>query len=289
MNLENIEKYIKIIMNNNFFNSIFIVCVGLILLEISKKIFKKIYSKYGKNIGITFLYGTTKAFIILSIIIKIVSKTDLFTKFANTILMSSSLLVVVFGFIFQEGLSNIIHGFILTLFKPFDIGDRVQINIDGEIISGYVKSINLRHTTIISIIDNAESIIANSKLDNATIRNLSNQNETNKYPIIVSITYEDAQNTNKLKLAKKILSDSILSNERTIDTRENKKEDLFVKVDYTDSSVTLTCFVTTKTAEDNVTACSEIKEQLLKEYYLNDISFAYNHLDVNISHQQKSK
>lgn len=130
--------------------------------------------------------------------------------------MSSSLLVVVLGFVFQEGLSNIIHGFIITVFKPFDIGNRVEITVNGEHISGYVKSMTLRHTVVVSIIDNAEYTIPNSQLDNANIKNLTTQDMPNRFPLTVSITYEDAQDTEKLQRAKKIFSNLVLENERTI-------------------------------------------------------------------------
>lgn len=269
------------IISSNIFESIIFIILSLIAIQILEVIFKKIYIKQGKTIGFTFLKAVLKGFIILSIVIKIFAYSDLFTKFANTILMSSSLLVVVLGFVFQEGLSNIVHGLMITIFKPFDVGNRVQINMCGEIISGYIKSVNLRHTIITGILDNAELIIPNSQLDNSIIKNLSNQNEANRYPIIIGITYKDAQNFDKLQLAKQIMSDAILQNKYTIDEREDKNKNIFVKVDYAESKVTLTAFVSTQSAEDNIIACSEIKEVLLNKFLEHDIHFAYNCLEIS--------
>jgi 5'-3' exonuclease len=65
-----------------------------------------------------------------------------------------------------------------------------------------------------------------------------------------------------------------------VDVRDDKNEDLFIKVDLAESAVTLTCFINTKTAEDNYIACSEIKEALLEKYHEAGISFAYNHLEL---------
>ena len=84
----------------------------------------------------------------------------------------------------------------------------------------------------------------------------------------------------KLKLAKRLFSDAVFENKNTVDVRDDKNEDLFIKVDLAESAVTLTCFINTKTAEDNYIACSEIKEALLEKYHEAGISFAYNHLEL---------
>ena len=157
---------------------------------------------------------------------------------------------------------------------------QLEFRADGAHISGYVKSMTLRHTVVVSIIDNAEYTIPNSQLDNANIKNLTTQDMPNRFPLTVSITYEDAQDTEKLQRAKKIFSNLVLENERTINKAAKQGDDLFVKVDFADSAVTLTCFIETHTAEANFTACSEIKERLLEEYKKADIEFAYNHLQL---------
>ena len=239
-----------------------------------------IRKKKDNSIKVAFTKGVLEFLLIIFTLIKIGQMSNVMSRFASTILMSSSLLVVVLGFVFQEGLSNIIHGFIITVFKPFDIGNRVEITVNGEHISGYVKSMTLRHTVVVSIIDNAEYTIPNSQLDNANIKNLTTQDMPNRFPLTVSITYEDAQDTEKLQRAKKIFSNLVLENERTINKAAKQGDDLFVKVDLADSAVTLTCFIETHTAEANFTACSEIKERLLEEYKKADIEFAYNHLQL---------
>ena len=265
-------------MENKVVLSLIYIVICLILIKILDGITKLIRKKKDNSIKVAFTKGVLEFLLIIFTLIKIGQMSNVMSRFASTILMSSSLLVVVLGFVFQEGLSNIIHGFIITVFKPFDIGNRVEITVNGEHISGYVKSMTLRHTVVVSIIDNAEYTIPNSQLDNANIKNLTTQDMPNRFPLTVSITYEDAQDTEKLQRAKKIFSNLVLENERTINKASKQGDDLFVKVDFADSAVTLTCFIETHTAEANFTACSEIKERLLEEYKKADIEFAYNHL-----------
>lgn len=274
------KEFIAELLENKVVLSLIYIVICLILIKILDGITKLIRKKKDNSIKVAFTKGVLEFLLIIFTLIKIGQMSNVMSRFASTILMSSSLLVVVLGFVFQEGLSNIIHGFIITVFKPFDIGNRVEITVNGEHISGYVKSMTLRHTVVVSIIDNAEYTIPNSQLDNANIKNLTTQDMPNRFPLTVSITYEDAQDTEKLQRAKKIFSNLVLENERTINKAAKQGDDLFVKVDFADSAVTLTCFIETHTAEANFTACSEIKERLLEEYKKADIEFAYNHLQL---------
>lgn len=274
------KEFIAELLENKVVLFLIYIVICLILIKILDGITKLIRKKKDNSIKVAFTKGVLEFLLIIFTLIKIGQMSNVMSRFASTILMSSSLLVVVLGFVFQEGLSNIIHGFIIAVFKPFDIGNRVEITVNGEHISGYVKSMTLRHTVVVSIIDNAEYTIPNSQLDNANIKNLTTQDMPNRFPLTVSITYEDAQDTEKLQRAKKIFSNLVLENERTINKAAKQGDDLFVKVDLADSAVTLTCFIETHTAEANFTACSEIKERLLEEYKKADIEFAYNHLQL---------
>lgn len=281
---------LKELFQNKVFLAFLDVLICLVILRLINLLFQGMEKKKGRvGVKFSFMKGVLEAVTIIYTVLRIATLSDMMSRFANTILMSSSLLVVVLGFVFQEGLSNIIHGFIITIFKPFDIGDRVEIDLSGGQISGYVKDITLRHTVIVSILDNAESIIPNSLLDTSVIRNLTTQDQSNRYPLIVSIPYADAQNEKKLQKAKELISGAILENPLTVDTRKEKDQPLFVKVDLGDSAVTLTCFIDTKTAEDNFTACSQIKEVLLQRFAEAGIDFAYQHLEISgVIHTDRS-
>lgn len=264
-----------------------IIIIVFLLYKLTNIIFKKIQNKRKNTVYLSFFKGIIQSIIVISGIIKIGSYSDSLTKFTDTILLSSSLLVVVLGFVFQEGLSNIVHGFIILLFKPFELGDRIHVTIDNDIISGNVSNINLRHTTITGIIDNAPLIVPNSKLDLSTIKNYSNGKDFNKYPIKIDISHKDATDTNKRSLIKNIISSAILEHPLTIDMRENKDEPLFVKVELCESTVRLTCWIITASYEDNFKACSEITEILLDKFQENNIQIAipgqilFGNIDVN--------
>lgn len=255
------------------------VVAPFVITRFINLIFKKINDKKN-NLVLSFLKNVFNALVFIFCIIELIGLWDKDGIVTQTMFMSSSVIAIVLGIVFQTGLGNLIHGVIIVIFKPFNVGDRIQIDA-GNGISGYVKQITLRHVVVTNILDNADLIIPNSVVDDSVIKNLSNGTDAdNKYPLIVSMTYEDALDKEKRDMAKHIVSECILANHRTVDTRVNKDEDLFVKVDYSASSVDLTCFVTTRSAENNIIASSEIKEAILDGFAKANIGFAYNHLEV---------
>ena len=252
-----------------------------ILLQIIDLIYKRAQKVRPKTIQSTFTKGILQAFIVILTFLRVVSLSTELESLTSTLLMSSSLLVVVLGFIFQEGLSNIVHGMILAVFKPFNIGDRVEITTSSGVITGYVKELTLRHTTIRGLTDQADTIVSNALIDNSTIRNLTAGKDNIRYPLTVSLPYPDAMDTAMLEKAKAILSEETLNNPRTVDPRTSPEEPVFINVKLAESSVDLTIFVYTRTAEDNYYALSEIQEALLGHFAREGLTFAYPHVEVS--------
>ena len=86
----------------------------------------------------------------------------------STLLASAGLTALVFGFAAKSTLSNFISGMSLAVYRPFRIGDKVEI--DGKV--GTVEDITLRHT-IVRTWRHERLIIPNEKIDNMTLINYS--------------------------------------------------------------------------------------------------------------------
>ena len=107
-------------------------------------------------------------FILIFIAIAIISRSiPALRTVGNTLLTGAGVLAAIVGFASQAAFSNIISGFFLVIFKPFSVGDRVKI---GQLYTGDVEDINLRHT-IIRDFENRRVIIPNSVISNETIIN----------------------------------------------------------------------------------------------------------------------
>lgn len=103
----------------------------------------------------------------------------------------ASLLVVLstaglaIGLALQGTLSNVAAGVMLLLFRPFKIGDYVQVAGHG----GTVKAITL-FVTELATPDNVHIVVPNAQVWGASVVNYSHH-ETRRVDIVVGIGYED--------------------------------------------------------------------------------------------------
>ena len=123
-----LDKILKVFENHYVLAMMYVVLCFLVV-KLVDRIFKRLISHREESIKLQFLNGIIKIAVLAFFLFRIAALSSVLTSFSNTILMSSSLLVVVMGFIFQEGLSNIVHGFFLSAFQPFTIGDRISVRM----------------------------------------------------------------------------------------------------------------------------------------------------------------
>lgn len=273
------KTFLQAVTSDNLYYGLFLLAVLIVALKLVDLIFRP-WKKKKTSIHISFLKGCLKAFLIITIGMKICSLSETLSGFTSQILMSSSLIVVVLGFVFQEGLSNIVHGFILSIFKPFQIGDRVMITIDGEGITGYIESIDLRSTIIKNVVNSSHVIVPNSKMDMCVIDNsYFDSNSVSSNFLDISITYES-----NLEKAIAVVSQVIAAHPYVQTARKEKNitEPVAVLVrDLGDSGIYLRASVMTKTVEENFAACSDIRRNLVACFNQEpDLEFAYPHVQI---------
>ena len=89
--------------------------------------------------------------------------------FAKALFQGTTVLAAIAGFAAQPVIADLICGVMLSTTKPFDMGDRIELE-DGT--SGIVKDITLRHV-VLQCVDTIELIIPNSKLNAMKFKNMS--------------------------------------------------------------------------------------------------------------------
>ena len=94
-----------------------------------------------------------------------------FRQIAMTLFAGAGILAAIVGFASQAAFSNIINGVFLVIFKPFRLGDLIEIGQQQEYV-GRVEDITLRHT-VIKNFENKRIIVPNSVISNAIIVNRS--------------------------------------------------------------------------------------------------------------------
>ena len=113
------------------------------------------------------------------------------------------------GLALQGSLSNIAGGFILTVFKPFVVGDFIK---SGE-FEGTVKSINIFYTKIITP-DNKIIVIPNSKVSDSALIDY-NAFPSRRVEIDISAAYSEDSD-----VVKQALTDAAKTNEKVDQTIE---------------------------------------------------------------------
>src|ERR1700677_205787 len=86
-------------------------------------------------------------------------------------LASVGVVSVVFGLAAQTTLGNLISGISLVLYRPFKIGDRMQVTAPSGLETGVVESIDLGYT-VLRTLDGRRVVIPNSTMASQTSVNL---------------------------------------------------------------------------------------------------------------------
>ena len=89
----------------------------------------------------------------------------------KTLLGGTAVITAVLAFTAQDIIKDILAGFMITIYKPFEIGNRIELE-NGT--AGIVKDITMRHVAL-SLLDNTVCVIPNSKLNAMSVINYSYQ------------------------------------------------------------------------------------------------------------------
>lgn len=245
--------------------------VFILILLIGFKIVKVLIKLLNKGKGFNKLEKSVQTFIVsfINILLKClvlitglaylgIPMTSLITLFGT-----ASLAV---GLALQGGLTNMVGGLMILIFKPFKVGDYVDTHVD----SGTVGDISIFYTTLITP-DNKSIVLPNGNLANSAIVNYSHF-EKRRLDIDFSVSY----NSDVEKVKKVILE--VINNEEKI----LKDEDIFVRLtSHADSALVFSTRVWVKN-EDYWNVKFNMLENVKNAFDKNKIEIPYPQLDVHM-------
>ena len=180
-----------------------------------------------------------------------------------TLLGTASLAI---GLALQGGLTNMVGGLMILIFKPFKVGDWIESN--G--ISGCVDNISVFYTEI-STLDSTKVVLPNGNLANSNIKNFTT-NAKRKLCIDFSVSYDS-----NIDQVKKVLS-KVIEKENLI----LKDEEVFIRLtEHSDSALIFTVRVWTKN-EDFWPLKFNLLENVKKAFDENDITIPFPQMDVHL-------
>ena len=112
----------------------------------------------------------------------------------------------IIGFALQDSLSNFASGLMILMYRPFDVGDVIEVNN----AFGTVRHMSLVNTTIHTF-DNQSVIVPNNQIWQNAIKNLTGQ-ETRRVDMKFGIAYSD-----DIEKAERILREIVASSDKVLD------------------------------------------------------------------------
>ena len=146
--------------------------IAFILLKLEKKIVGKWIAKYDR-INARFAGRAIRFVIIFIATMWVIMSSTLTQSFGSSLFQGTAVLAAVAGFAAKPILSDMFCGFNISTTKPFNIGDRIELD-DGT--TGIVKDITIRHV-VLQGIDTLKIVIPNSEINSKQITNLSHMTD----------------------------------------------------------------------------------------------------------------
>ena len=129
---------------NFLINAVLVIAVAFVILRVSRKLFQKIQNRKTK-FNTQFTEKIFRFLVIFISIMWLVMSNSLPRSFGQSLFQSTAVIAAIAGFAAQNVLADLICGIILSSTKPFEPGDRIELE-NG--ITGIVKEVTLRHVVL---------------------------------------------------------------------------------------------------------------------------------------------
>lgn len=243
-----------------------ILVIGFWIAKKLGRVVSKVLKKGGKDESLVgFLSSLTSTGLKILVLITAISQLGVEMTSFIAILGAAGFAI---GMAFSGTLSNFAGGVMILFFKPFKVGD--YVDMQGE--QGTVKDV-LIFNTILSTLDNKIIILANGAVANGTIVNYTKA-ENRRVDMVFGIAYGD-----DLKVAKELLLKFIAEDERIL-----KNPEPFVGLgELGDSSVNITTRAWVNHS-DYWGVYFDLHERVYNEFDAAGLSIPFPQMDV---HMQK--
>ncbi|MCF7890754.1 mechanosensitive ion channel [Candidatus Bipolaricaulota bacterium] len=183
--------------------AIVILFIGWVISQIIGKILEKIFASSRFSFPEILESYTIRAVKILILTIASIMAIGELGIQTGPLIAGLGITGFVMGFAMQQTLGNIAAGFMILLYRPYDIGNHIKV---GE-LSGTVEEMNLS-MTVIRKLDNTKMVIPNGKIWGDVITNTS-EADTRRLELTLQVGYD--QNLERVKsLVLDVMEDSSL-------------------------------------------------------------------------------
>jgi small conductance mechanosensitive channel len=232
-----------------------------------------------------FLKHAISFFIIVAATIIIFYTIPSLRELGLTLLASAGLIAAILGLAAQEAFANIISGIFIVIFKPFRVGDLIEITNQR----GIVEDITLRHTVIRNV-ENRRLIIPNSVISNETIINSHIKDEKICNLVEIGISYDS-----NIDKAINIIQDQALKHPNCLDERNeeqklNNEPIVIVRVlGYGESAINLRAYIWSSNSLSGFIMRCDLYKSIKDEFDKNNIEIPFPHRTIVYKNSSEEK
>lgn len=243
--------------------------IVFILLKFEKKIAARMIKKFD-GINARFTEKLIRFLIIFIATMAVIMGNKITQSFGSSLFQGTAVLAAIAGFAAQPILSNMFCGFMISTTKPFNIGDRIELD-DGT--AGIVKDITIRHV-VLQGIDTLKIVIPNSEINNRRITNLSHMTRTRS----IHFRYQVGLNTNADD-AKRIIREAIQESPHSV-PRDGEDYSPVYFLNFTDNGLLMATTVYYEPTSPTEAVKDDINSRVKRALEANNIEIPYNYVTV---------
>ncbi len=249
-------------------STVILVLVFLLIFNAINASYKKLLAQKC-SLQMKFLYNMARAVVAVVFAYSILGQFSITREISSTLLQSGSLIIAVATFAAQQALGNIISGFSISASKPLDVGQKVKLVSGSTVLAeGIVKNMTLRHV-VIDQFDGQSCIIPNSVVDSCVIVNTNYVEHVGNF-LEFEISYDS-----DIQKAKELISAALEAEPLVI-----RKDVSILTSQVSQNGMVLKLTVWTKDVNDNFTACSNLRENIVKRFMEEGIEIPYNTITI---------
>ena len=242
----------------------------LVLLKLERKFAGKWFSK-SEDINKRFLEKFLRFLIIFVAAMLVLLTSDATQAFGQAIFQGTAVIAAIAGFAAKPVLSDMLCGFMISTTRPFNIGDRIELD-DGT--TGIVRDITIRHV-VLQGIDTLKIIIPNSEVNARMITNLSHRTKTRS--IHFRFTVGLNSNTDQVK---RIIQEAIRDSRYTV-PREGEDYSPVYFLAYLDSGLQMATTVYYTPDSPTEVVKDDVNSRVKRALDANNIEIPYNYITLS--------
>ncbi len=254
------------------------VIVLVVVLRLEGKIARKLLAKRD-NINLRIVERILRFVLIVVAVQFVVFSSTVTQPFGRALFQGTTVLVAIAGFAAQPVIADLICGLMMTSTKPFDLGDRIEME-DGT--AGIVKDITMRHV-VLQGVDTIEIIVPNSQLNGMRLKNMSRPSSAGLRSIY--FRFGVAYHTDMDK-AKAVVRQAVEECPYSVPGKAGPDGPDYGPVyfmDYDDSCLVLTTTVYYTSAHPTEQVKSDINTRVKRDLEAAGIEIPYNYVNVVFS------